>query len=160
VRQLTRFTILFVFVLGCSASPAPEEVSQKLSPDQQERPSSKEPAETANICDEKCVDSENATSWPGMLLLNDDNQPEIHIPPKRRARDAVPTLVGFLENDKDAGIRRSAAMWLGGIGPDASAAIPSLNRALSDPSPIVRVEAARALDCIEASMGSENQRRR
>lgn len=147
--RLPRFTILFVCFLGCSASSAPEEASPKLSPSERERPSSKGTLETARIVQEKGLDGENGTFWPGMILLNDNNYPEIHIPPKRCGRDAVPTLIGFLEKSKDAGIRRCAAMWLGDIGPDASEAIPTLKKALKDPSPKVRVEAARSIHCIE-----------
>ncbi len=58
--------------------------------------------------------------------------------------DAVHVLVQALKDSKD-GVRESAAETLAEIGPEARAAIPSLERLITDPSASVRVQAAQAL---------------
>ena len=153
MRRLSALVALLGFALGCSAPSPPAETSQRL-PSNRGGISSKRVLEAARLDDKKAAEKEDATFWPGMLLVNDRREPEIHIPPKRCGRDAVPALVGSLERGNDAGIRSSAASWLGAVGPDAREAIPPLKRALRDPSPTVREEAARALKCIEGASGS------
>jgi HEAT repeat protein len=65
----------------------------------------------------------------------------------RAAEEAtmVQVLMEALGKDSDAQVRRGAAVALGGLGERAKSAIPSLERALGDPSGVVRQNAAWAL---------------
>jgi hypothetical protein len=63
------------------------------------------------------------------------------------ATPVVSHLIELLNGDEAA--RNSACIALGRIGPNAAAALPSLSRALSDPSEDVRRFAASAIDAIE-----------
>lgn len=60
---------------------------------------------------------------------------------------AVPDLLRLLE-DASEGLRNTACIGLGGIGPAAKEALPALRRALADPSQDVRGFAQRAIDKI------------
>jgi HEAT repeat protein len=63
------------------------------------------------------------------------------------ATPAVPQLIELLNGDEAA--RNSACIALRKIGPNAAAALPSLRRALSDPSEDVRRFAELAIEAIE-----------
>lgn len=63
---------------------------------------------------------------------------------------AVPTLVKLLSIE-DEGLRNSACIGLGGIGPSAKSALPQLERALTDPSYNVRGFARSAIAKIDGS---------
>ena len=65
------------------------------------------------------------------------------------AKWAVPTLARLLSHQKPT-IRALSAQTLGGIGPVASEAKPSLRQSLRDPDPIVRQHAQDALRKIES----------
>jgi hypothetical protein len=62
---------------------------------------------------------------------------------------AVPTLAKLLSHQKPT-IRALSAQTLGGIGPAASEAKPSLRQSLRDPDPTVRQRALDALQKIES----------
>ena len=61
---------------------------------------------------------------------------------------AVPALIGMLASLSE-GDRNTACIGLAGIGPAAKEALPTLKKALSDPSPDVRGFARRAIERIE-----------
>jgi HEAT repeat protein len=65
---------------------------------------------------------------------------------------AVPALAELLR-DPGAGVRRSAAVALGRIGPEAAAAVPALVELLRDPAADVRLSAAAALKQIDEPGG-------
>ena len=77
------------------------------------------------------------------------------------ARSAVPNIIKAMETYQGKGhaldgparyytdARALAAEVLGSIGPDAKAAIPALENALQDPSPMVRESAERAIKSIK-----------
>lgn len=77
------------------------------------------------------------------------------------ARKAVPNIITALETHKGTGpaldgpdryyadARALAADALGSMGPDAKAAVPALEKALQDPSPMVRAAAKRAIKSIK-----------
>ena len=68
--------------------------------------------------------------------------------------DALPQLVNTLSNE-DAAVRYWAAIGLGNLGAEAVAAKGRLLKALNDPSPSVRIAAARALcimDCEDKAL--------
>jgi HEAT repeat protein len=66
-----------------------------------------------------------------------------------RAKDAVKPLITLLE-DPDAGVRMSAALALGHLGPvTAAEAIDALKKCLQDPAPPVRMSAAIALGRVD-----------
>jgi hypothetical protein len=92
--------------------------------------------------------SANDGYWPGMLLFGRDGRPSIHVFSNGRRESGVGSLIGYLHHE-DAGIRTSAADWLGAIGPSAKDAVPSLKKALDDPDEKVRTAAAEALQKIE-----------
>lgn len=66
-----------------------------------------------------------------------------------RAKPEVPVLMGLLESEPSSEIRSSVAAALGGIGPEARAAIPLLMRAAADNSADVRKESLWALANIQ-----------
>src|SRR5262249_51701330 len=66
-----------------------------------------------------------------------------------RARGNVPTLIRFLDSERTAEVRASVAAALGGIGPEAKAAIPMLIRATQDANQQVQREAVLALANIQ-----------
>jgi HEAT repeats len=61
------------------------------------------------------------------------------------AKADVPALIHLLESQKAPEVRSSVAAALGGIGPEAGAAIPVLARAAQDPNPAVSRSADLAL---------------
>ena len=61
-----------------------------------------------------------------------------------RAVDAVPALIGVVENEKDVD-RAAAAFSLGRIGPAAKAAVPTLTKTLDDADPVLKTVSAWAL---------------
>ena len=67
---------------------------------------------------------------------------------KGDAATVVPALIEALK-DKEADIRRSAAIGLGGFGEQAKDAIPALQAALADPDARVREAAGKALTRID-----------
>ena len=79
----------------------------------------------------------------------------------KEARSAVPNIVKALETFPEKGpplegparyyadARALAADALGSIGPDAKAALPALENALQDPSPMVQEAAMRAIQSIK-----------
>jgi HEAT repeat protein len=60
-------------------------------------------------------------------------------------KDALPLLLGLVKRDKDAGVRKSAALAVGKVDPDPKDAVPVLIDALTDKSTAVRTAAATAL---------------
>lgn len=143
-RLLSGLAAIGLSLVGCSGQPSPGEVARDVGPD-------KDIAEADSSRDTTLPSQTRAgTFWPGMILINEAGYPEIHIPAKRDPSQAVPALVFFLEH-RDAGIRRSAAQWLGAIGGEASDSIPALEKSLEDPSPAVREAAADAIKRIESA---------
>jgi HEAT repeat protein len=68
------------------------------------------------------------------------------VPAGRAARDAVPGLIKALrDKDADSGLRRSAAVALGAVGPDAAAAVGALVEALGADDGETRLAALTAL---------------
>src|SRR5260370_22488305 len=67
------------------------------------------------------------------------------------ADEAVPALAAILTDDSDREARHQAALSLTKMVPVSRAAVPELARALKDPEPFVRMNAARAL----ARLGKE-----
>lgn len=63
---------------------------------------------------------------------------------KGEAAQVVPALIEALK-DKEADVRRSAAIGLGTFGEQANDAVPALQAALTDPDARVREAAAKAL---------------
>jgi hypothetical protein len=86
--------------------------------------------------------------WPGMWLFGRTEGTMIHVSSDGHRESGVGSLIYNLRNE-DAGIRESAAGWLGAIGPDAKDAVPGLKQALEDPDAEVREAAAAALEKIE-----------
>jgi len=64
------------------------------------------------------------------------------------AKDNVPALIQILDSEPSPQIRSCVAAALGGIGPEAKAAIPALSRATADKSAEVRKNAFWALASI------------
>jgi len=108
------------------------------------------PSETAkNLNETKMMESsEKKKFWPGMLLIDRDGKPRIHINSDGRRESGVPGLIGCLKDD-DPGIRASAARWLSAIGRPAKDALPELRKALDDADAEVRKAAKIAIKRIE-----------
>ncbi len=70
---------------------------------------------------------------------------------ERVGAPAAPAIERLLQRSNDAGTRRAAAEMLGSMGDAAYPVTRSLIAAISDPAPMVRVEAARALGRIPAA---------
>jgi len=60
-------------------------------------------------------------------------------------KEAVPKLMELVKKDKDASVRKEAALALGKVDPDPNEAVPILMDALKDKAVPVRVAAAQAL---------------
>ena len=72
------------------------------------------------------------------------------------AREGVPAFAGILGKKGGWEYQRAAACFtLGRIGPGASDALPALQGALQDASPVVRAQAARAIEAIGPANGDE-----
>ncbi|MHB1038443.1 MAG: HEAT repeat domain-containing protein [Pirellulales bacterium] len=154
-RLLSGLAIIGLSIAGCNAQPSQPNPSHKMSTS--DRPSRSRPGAEKSTASDAAPSGPleaSETFWPGMVLLNEAGYPEIHIPAKREPSQAVPTLVGFLEHNKDAGIRRSAAEWLGAVGARTGQTIPALRKALDDPSADVREAAASAIQRIESARPS------
>jgi hypothetical protein len=86
--------------------------------------------------------------WPGMWLIDRSGQFRIHVFSDGHRASGVGGLVHHLKHE-DAGIRESAARWLGAIGPAAKNALPALREALNDPDEGVRTAAKDAIKSIK-----------
>jgi hypothetical protein len=94
-------------------------------------------------------EDERGRIWPGMILFDRKGHPAIHISTDGTPESGVSGLVVHLA-DQDAGIRESAAGWLGAMGFHARDALPALKKASADPDAKVRVAAMKAVKRIEA----------
>ena len=82
--------------------------------------------------------------WGGMWLHNSKGKRSIHLSPSDR-RTAYEGLLRFLREDEDAGIRASAARWLGSLKEHAALALPQLGESLEDENEDVRSGALKAI---------------